>query len=84
MLADLARLLQPDDKRVLDKLQHVSEALKILLKLSCVRSSPNRKEFCYVRDYVLTYIILENASRPGCISNMTMTELEKFEMQQDG
>ena len=55
ILADLARLPQPDGIRVLDKSQHVSEALKILSKLSCVRSSPSRKEVCHVRDYVLTY-----------------------------
>ena len=84
MLADLARLPKPDDIRLLDKSQHVSESLKILSKLFCVRSSPSRNEFCHVRDYVFTYIILENASRPGCISNMTMRGLEKTEMQQDG
>ena len=78
MLADLVRLPQPDDIRLLDKLQHASESLKILSKFSSVRSSPSRKEFCHVRNYVLTYIILENASRPGCISSMTIRELEKF------
>ena len=32
----------------------------------------------------LTYITLENASRPGCISNMTLKELESREIQSDG
>ena len=84
MLADLARLRQPVDIRVSDKSQHVSEALKILSKLPCIRSSPSRKEFCHVKDYVLTYIIIENSSQPGCISNVAMKELEKSEMQQGG
>ena len=78
MLTDLVRLLQPDDIRLLDKSQHASESLKILSTFSSVQSSPSRKEFCHVRNYVLTYIILENASRPGCISSMTIRELEKF------
>ena len=78
MLTDLVRLLQPDDIRLLDKSQHASESLKILSTFSSVQSSPSRKEFCHVRNYVLTYILLENASRPGCISSMTIRELEKF------
>ena len=78
MLADLVRLPQPDDIRLLDKSQHAWESLKILSKFSTIRSSPSRKEFCHVRNYFLIYIILENASRPGCISSMTIRELEKF------
>ena len=33
---------------------------------------------------MLTYVLLENASRSGCISNMTMEEFHKSEAQPDG
>ena len=83
-LEDLAKLPQPDDINNLDKSSHVSEAVKVISKLVSVRGPPSRKEFCIVRDYLLTYVILENASRPGCISNMTLKELERREIQSDG
>ena len=83
-LEDLAKLPQPDDINNLDKSIHVSEAIKVLSKLVSVRGPPSRKEFCIVRDYLLTYIILENTFRPGCISNMTLKELERREIQSDG
>ena len=83
-LEDLGKLPQPDNISNLDKSSHVSEAVKVISKLVSVRGPPSRKEFCIVRDYLLTYVILENASRPGCISNMTLKELERREIQSDG
>ena len=76
-LEDLAKLLQPDDFNNLGKSSHVSQTVKVLLKLVSVRGPPNRKEFCIVRSYLLTYIILENTSRPGCVLNMTLKEFER-------
>ena len=71
------------DIKNMDVSKHAEDAWRLLLKLVAIKSPPSRKEFCHVRDYILTYIILENASKPGCISNMTLAEYSRREYQND-
>ena len=33
--------------------------------------------YCEARDYLLTSLIFDNASRPGAISNMTLVEYKR-------
>ena len=37
----------------------------------------SKLKFCLARDYILTSLIFDNASRPGAISNMTLEEFER-------
>ena len=63
--------------------KHVEDAQRLILRLVAIKSPPSRKEFCHVRDYILTYIILENASMSGCISNIRLAEFSRREYQND-
>ena len=68
----------------MDQSNHKKEAIKILSRFTYTPAIPSRKEYCHIRDYIITYIILDNASRSGCISNMTLAEYDKAEVQHDG
>ena len=82
-LEDFAKLPSPEEIKCLDQSDHKKQAIKIFSRLSCAVAIPCRKEYGQVRDYLLTYILLDNASRSGCISNMTLNEYYKAEIQKD-
>ena len=82
-LADLANLPAAEEIRLLDQCDLKKEAIKTLSLLSVGNSIASRKCYCLVRDYLLTYIVLDNASRAGCISNMTLGEFNASEVQPD-
>ena len=73
-LEDLSNLPTANEIHRLDNSQHRKEAIKLLSSLSCDARLPSRKDYCHVRDYLLTYVIIDNGSRTGCISNMTLKE----------
>ena len=83
-LRDLANLPTPEDVCLLDASQHVKWAVKTLQIYKSSTHPPSRQDFCLCRDYILTYLILDNASRSGCIANMTMKEFNEIECQPDG
>ena len=83
-LEDLAQLPTPEEIRRLDNSDHTKEAIKILNWFQCHDIAPTRKQYCLARDFLITYSILDNASRSGCISNMLMKEYESVELQSDG
>ena len=83
-LNDLAKLPTPSEIKLLDSSNYKQEANKTLSSLSCTETIPSRKGYCLVTDYLLTYLILDNASRAGCISNMTISEFNNAELQADG
>ena len=82
-LDELSKLPTPEDIKKLDSSDHQKGAIKTLTTfLSIASKTPTRKEFCLCRDYLITNIILDNASRSGCISNMTLKEFDNAEFQQ--
>ena len=83
-LEDLAKLPSPEEIKALDNSDHKNDTIKILNYFQCHRSAPSRKQYCQVRDYLITYAILDNASRSGGVANMTMEEYEAVELQPDG
>lgn len=83
-LEDLSRLPSPEEIRQLDTSDHRKEAIKLLSTFSCTEREPSRREFCLVRDYLLTYIILDNGSRSGCVANMILKEFRRAEAQSNG
>ena len=80
-LEQLSDLPTVEEIRKLDLSYHKKDAIKTLSTFTCTQSLPSRKEYCHVRDYLLTYVILDNASRSGCITNMTLGEYRKAEAQ---
>ena len=83
-LEDLSRIPTPNDLRNLDMSNLRKEAIKLLSSLSSTYKEPSRREFCLVRDYLLTYVIFDNGSRSGCVANMTLKEFRKAEAQPNG
>ena len=75
-LSDLARIPSPKDIAALDKSAVVIEARACLDEHKMNGNLPlTRKSYCLTRDFIMTYIILDNASRPGALANMTLKEL---------
>ena len=83
-LEDLTKLPTSEEIRNLDNSPHQKQAINLLSQFSCNGKPINRKDYCHARDYLLTYIIMDNASRSGCISNMTLKEYQNAEVQDDG
>ena len=44
----------------------------------------NKQNFCLEKDYLLTSLRLDNASRPGAISNMTLHQFSCAKRQNHG
>ena len=44
----------------------------------------SKVKFCLARDYILTSLIFDNASRPSAISNMTLQEFERAIFRENG
>ena len=83
-LEDLSNLPTPDEINSLDNSLHKGNAIKILNYFQCHKDAPSRKQYCLVRDYLITYLILDNASRSGCIANFTLEEYDNVELQENG
>ena len=77
----------PDSFKInnLDDSEYRSESINTL-KRYCSEINPTitRSGFCTVRDYILTYALMDNGSRPGAMVNMTIEEFEKADEQDDG
>lgn len=83
-LDDLARLPTPSEICKLDNSSYKDNIIKSLRSFACSDRLASRREYCLARDYLLTYTILDNATRSGCIANMTMKEFKNAEYQSDG
>ena len=44
----------------------------------------SKLKFCLARDYILTSLMFDNASRPGATSNMILEEFEKAIFRENG
>ena len=74
-LRQLAQLFTVDDMKKLDNSKVVSFAKSVLSKAT-IMVVQTMQEFSTARDYVLMYLCLDNASRPGALANMTLSEFE--------
>ena len=83
-LIDMERFPTASEISRLDKSERIKEATQTLNRFMSTESKITRKDFCLVRDYILLYLIFDNASRPGAISNMTLKELNHAVCQKDG
>ena len=83
-LSDVSRFPMPKDICSLDKSDLTKEALSTLKIYSHLDATVTKKSFCLIRDYIMTNLIFDNASRPGAISNMTLKEFDNALHQEDG
>ena len=72
-MKQLEQLITASDVRLLDNSEIVSQCRKFVKEVISGKSI-TFKLFTSVRDYLLMYICLNNASRTGAISNMTCEE----------
>lgn len=81
-LADLENMPKTEDLLQFDNSDHVKNSIKTLSILSASESI-GRQDFCLVRDYVLSTLILDNCSRPGALANMTLQEFRKAKKEKE-
>ena len=84
-LNDMTRFPTAEKIKLLDESDLTKDALNTLNFYKCHWNSPIvKKNFCLVRDYILTNVVFDNGSRPGAIANMTLHEFESAINQTDG
>nr|XP_047124634.1 uncharacterized protein LOC124807122 isoform X2 [Hydra vulgaris]XP_047126611.1 uncharacterized protein LOC124807913 isoform X2 [Hydra vulgaris] len=79
---DLENFPSAEEIVILDNSDIVLEANKIINTSSTNKLT--KTTFCLARDYLLTCITFDNASRPGAVSNMTLNEFKKSIEKKDG
>ena len=76
---------KPEEIKEFDNSQIIIMATRTLENSLMVHGFKiNTQHFCLVRDYLLTSLILDNASRPGAIGNMTLHEFSRAKRQNHG
>ena len=83
-LNDLAKLPMPEDMILFDKSALVESSKSVLMYLRCRKFNVQKLEFCRIRDYLMTVLIIDNASRSGAIANMTLEEYHRVKVVQVG
>ena len=83
-LEDLQKFPAKELYKKLDDSEQTKYAICILKSLVGSNKIPSRNEHCTVRDYLITNVLLNNASRPGALANMTLEELYRADEQEDG
>ena len=81
---DLSRLLSPEEMHEFDHSDAVDESRDNIKKSSLLFKATSVKNFTSARDYILSSIILSNASRPGAIRNMTLKEFGTAKRSENG
>nr|XP_047134363.1 uncharacterized protein LOC124812189 [Hydra vulgaris] len=69
---------------ILDNSDIVKDATNVLKSSNTSFFKVNKTSFCLVRDYLITCIVFDNASRPGAICNMTLNEFSVAFENTDG
>jgi len=74
-LRNLEQLLTSSDLNTLDNSAHVSYCRHTVTDSTI--ETPTMKQFVSVRNYLMMYLCIDNASRTGAIANMTVKEFSK-------
>ena len=78
----LQHLITTSEVKRLNDSNMVTSCIKTLKAVPLGINPPSFKQFTTVRDYLLMYICLNNASRTGTIANMTGNEFSNAQSQQ--
>lgn len=81
---DYLKYPKADEMKEVDIAPIFDEAKKCLDKYVTSSAILKRTEFCKIRDYIITNLILDNGSRPGALRNMTLEEFSRATKQKDG
>lgn len=73
-MEQLEQLITAAEVKQLDQSDHIAYCKTILRNVRVSGKPASFKEFISCRDYVLTYLCLNNASRTGALANMTCKE----------
>ena len=76
-LDDFNSLLESKDFIVLGNSKLVTYCKKVLIDLKSSDQTLTFKQFTSVRDYLMIYLCIDNASRTGTVANMTCREFLK-------
>ena len=76
-LDDFNSLLESKDFIALGNSKLVTYCKKVLIDLKSSDQTPTFKQFTSVRDYLMIYLCIDNASRTGTVANMTCREFLK-------
>ncbi|XP_066925272.1 uncharacterized protein [Clytia hemisphaerica] len=81
-LKQLEEMITAADLKAFDASSQVLES-KAILKSAIRRENVSMKAFVSARDYLLTSMCLDNASRTGALANMTLQEFKNGKIQDD-
>ena len=76
---DACKLATDEDFRKFDSSEPVRRAIKIIASYTGSTRPIKKGEYTCARDYLLTSLCIDNASRTGAIANITMQEVERAE-----
>ena len=62
----------PTPEEILQFGQTVLNAKQLIFKTQVKRFRFTKQNYCRVQDYLLTRLIIDNAGRPGALSNMIL------------
>ncbi|XP_057304499.1 uncharacterized protein LOC130641636 [Hydractinia symbiolongicarpus] len=80
-LEQLDQLITAEEVKTFDNSTHVSNCRRNIKEVLATGKVPTFKQFTSVRDYILTYLCLDNASRTGALANMTTKEFMTGKME---
>ena len=80
-LDEFNNLLESKDFIALGNSKLVTYCKKVLIDLKSSDQTPTFKQFTSVRDYLMIYLCIDNASRTGAVANMTCREFFKARFQ---
>ena len=83
-MEDIGKLKNPEDIKHFDTSEVARNAVKIIGEFQDNPDAPlTTSQYTLVRDYLMTMICIDNGSRSGPISNMTLEEFSNCSKEED-
>ena len=76
-LEDLPKLLTPGDYRKFDTSYIVRKAVKLFNNLTVRSQKLKAREVTLMRDYLISYLCMDNGSRTGAIVSMRLEDVDE-------
>ena len=81
---DIGKLLAPEELQEFDSSEVVHESQLAIKKALHTTVPPVAKTYILTRDYIISTLILSNASRPGAIRNMKLSQFRSATIDENG
>ena len=82
-IEDGQKLAKADDFIQFDSSEPVRAAIKMIASFTASSKAVKKYEYTLVRDYIITSLCMDNASRTGAIANMRLEEVGRAEKSGD-